>query len=83
MIFFTCIHIESTLRNEDQNELQLNLASDDCTYLELLGNNCWRKKATQVVCIPLLLGEGKSLVVMRISQKGGTTVAEKVHQHLT
>jgi hypothetical protein len=67
------------LENEDQNDLQLNLASDGYTYLELLGNNCWRKKATQVVRITLLLGKCKSLVVMRISQKGVTTVAREVY----
>jgi len=42
--------------------------------LEFLRHNRRRQKATQVVCIPLLLSEGKTLVVMWIPQKGVTAV---------
>ena len=36
-------------------------------YLSFLGNNCWGKKTTQVVGIPLFFIEGKPFVEVRIS----------------
>jgi hypothetical protein len=44
--------------------------------LEFLRNNCRRKQPTQVVCIPLLLRESKTLVVMWIPQEGVTADVE-------
>lgn len=37
--------------------------------LKLLGHNCWRQKATQIVSIPLVLGESETFVIARISQQ--------------
>lgn len=41
--------------------------------LNFLRNNCWGKKTTQVVCIPLFLGEGQSFIEMWISQQSIST----------
>jgi len=47
--------------------------------LEFLRDNCRRKQSTQVVCIPLLLRESKTLVVTWIPQKGVTADVEIRH----
>jgi hypothetical protein len=45
--------------------------------LKLLRNDCWGKKATQVVGGSLFISEGKSFVVVWISQKRIPTVEKK------
>jgi hypothetical protein len=45
--------------------------------LKLLRNDCWGKKATQVVGGSLFISEGKSFVVVWISQQRIPTVEKK------
>ena len=45
--------------------------------LKFLRNDCWRKKATQVVGGSLFISEGKSFVVVWISQQRIPTVGKK------
>jgi hypothetical protein len=77
MNFLIYIHIKVIFRLEEKVTLITSMVSrEHCSYLDFLRHNSWRKKTTQVVCIPLLLRESKTLVVLWIPQKGVTTVAE-------
>jgi hypothetical protein len=64
MIFFIYIPIKKIISETKVSTVAIIMASEYCTYLDLLGHHCRRKQTTQVVCIPLLLSEGETLVVM-------------------
>ena len=83
MIFLTYIYIKvifSKIRGKKGQHNNRYCSSQYCTtYLELLRHNCRRKQPTQVVCIPLLLRESKTLVVMGIPQESVTADVEIRH----
>jgi hypothetical protein len=84
MIFLTYIYIKVIFsikrrRKKGQHNNRYCSSQYCAPYLEFLRHNCRRKQPTQVVCIPLLLRESKTLVVMWIPQEGVTADVEIRH----
>lgn len=66
-------HIRNLIASKNYKNRVFRVSSSQMVNLSFLRNNCWGKKTTQVVGIPLFLSEGQPFVEVGISQQCITT----------